>query len=55
METYRQKFIREFCNDHNPPVIRWLRGQFYDETDKIEQILVFLDGLQPADQKETTT
>ena len=42
--TLRQKFIHEFCNDHNGK-IRWLRSIAFNMPDLLEKILDFLDRM----------
>ena len=43
--TLRQKFIREFCNDHNEKV-RWLRSIAFDMPELLDKILEFLDRME---------
>lgn len=45
-EKYSTKrFIREFMNNRNAK-IRWLRGIFMDEEEKIETILEYMRGIE---------
>lgn len=39
-----ERFIGEFMNDHGK--IRWLRGIFFDEKEKIETILEYMRGIE---------
>jgi hypothetical protein len=40
-EGLQNSFIQGFCNDHGK--IRWLRGAFYDEEEKLKTILEYLE------------
>ena len=47
MEKYSTgKFISEYMNDHNGGTPRWLRGAFFDEKEKIEKILEYMQGIE---------
>jgi hypothetical protein len=39
-ESLRQAFVRQFCNNGGT---RWLRGIFWDEKEKLETVLKWLD------------
>lgn len=52
-EKLTDAFIRNYCNDHQG--LRWLRGAFYDEPEKLETIIAWLeyaDKLISAMEKE---
>lgn len=39
------EFVREYCNDHNGK-IRWLRGIFVDEEEKLQTILEYMQHIE---------
>lgn len=41
-----REFILLYMNDHNSHPPRWLRSIFYDEKEKIETILEYMDALE---------
>ncbi len=52
-ESLRKDFINNFCNDHNRS-IRWLRGAFFDEKEKLDTILAYLEKADSRLQESST-